>query len=55
MSRRLHHYTMAVLAAAIQPCSQWGSPEPETSDPYTPRARSKGEKARNRKARGGRA
>lgn len=58
MSRRLHQYSIAVLAASVQApfaLTQFSFEDPSASDPYRPRNRSKGEKARNRKARGGRA
>ena len=58
MSRRLHQYTIAVLAASVLHTPLASPPfsmeDASAADPYKPRNRSKGEKARNRKARGGR-
>lgn len=51
MSRRLHAYTIGIALAAAAFLHQHA---PEASDdPHKPRPRSKGEKARNRKFRGG--
>ena len=59
MSRRLHQYTIAVLASSVLLAPLASPPfsieDPAAADPYKPRNRSKGEKARNRKVRGGRA
>jgi len=54
MSRRLHAYTIGISIAALA-CGWTGNVgSVADTDPHVPRPRSKGEKARNRKHRGGR-
>lgn len=55
MSRRLHAYSIGVAVAAAF-SAPWSLDVRATADvdPHKPRPRSKGEKARNRKHRGGR-
>lgn len=54
MTRRLHPYSIGIALAAMAPAWAPSILIKASSDPYQSRPRSKGEKARNRKNRGGR-
>ncbi len=54
MTRRLHPYSIGVALSAMACAWALDRRSVADSDPHAPRPRSKGEKARNRKHRGGR-
>ncbi len=55
MTRRLHAYSIGVALSCMAPIWALSLGHVPDTDPHQPRPRSKGEKARNRKHRGGRA